>query len=118
MGTAMTMIAMIVPFCYSLTLLTKSPSLCPGPVVDANAWLILQSASLALRRRILGADVQGALGQRRLTHELSDLASASSTRLETAPGLNSDQDPTSVVALLSVAGMPVQHCIVTHMQAI
>ena len=73
---------------------------------------MLQSASLALRRRVLGADTQASLEQRLLTHEMSDLASAPSTRLETGTEMDADQDPTTIVALLNVAGMTLQHCIV------
>lgn len=62
----------------------------------------MQSAILALRRRVLRNPGQGFAEQRRLTHELSDI---SNTATASADQEASD-DPLAVVALLSVAGKP------------
>lgn len=66
----------------------------------------LQSATSALRRRVLGAKGQKPAGPRRLTHELSDISNTTTARAagDQAGDQEVTDDPLAIVALLSVAG--------------
>ena len=65
----------------------------------------LQSATSALRRRVLYAKGNSPAEQRRLTHELSDISNTANPRPEAAADQDMNTDPTTIVALLNVAGL-------------
>ena len=74
--------------------------------VTTNIWTQLQGVVAGLRSQALKPDSQNAAGSHRLTRELSELGSSTSGRdSQTGEAAAVMEDPTSVVALLSVAGM-------------
>ena len=67
--------------------------------------ICLQSATSALRRRVLGLKGhKPAEQQHRLTHELSDTSNVANGRSDQAGEQELTDDPTTIVALLNVAG--------------
>ena len=66
---------------------------------------VLQSATSALRRRVLGVKGHSpAEQQHRLTHELSGISNTANGRADQAGEQELTDDPTTIVALLNVAG--------------